>query len=143
MARHVAEHSEHAAYVDTWIARLPKQLTPGQMVSAFEQGFTALWRRAARTLGEVTVSAIVDRVLHDVSATFPLLSGLKVQNGVGVQFGELRGNIRPEHVDQLREGMRAMLVHLLTLVGNLTADVLTLALHVELSNVRVEDLTIA
>jgi hypothetical protein len=137
----VGEHSEHAAHVDTWIARLPKHLTPEQMVSAFEQGFSALWRRTSRTLGDVTVSAIVERGLHDVSANIPLLTALKVENGVGVQFAGLRRNIRPENVDQLREGMRSTFIHLLTIIGNLTGDILTPALHVELSNARVEDLT--
>jgi hypothetical protein len=139
----LGEHSEHAAHVDTWIERLPNHLAPEQMVSAFEQGFTALWRRSARTLGDVTVSAIVDRGLNDVAATFPLLRALKVENGVGVQFGELRRNIRPEHVDQLRQGMRSMLIQLLTIMGTLTADILTPALHAELGNARVEDLTAA
>jgi hypothetical protein len=111
------------------------------MVSAFEQGFGALWRRASRTLGDVTVSAIVERGLHDVSANIPLLTALKVENGVGVQFGGLRRNLRPENVDQLREGMRSTFIHLLTIIGNLTGDILTPALHVELSNARVEDLT--
>jgi hypothetical protein len=133
--------SQHAADVDSWIERLPPNAAPEQMVSAFEQGFAALWRRAQRTLGEVTVSAIVDRVLHDVSAQIPLLAALKVENDIGVQFGELRRRLRPEDVEQLRKGMRSTLVQLLTVMGNLTADILTPALHVELSSVRVEDLS--
>jgi hypothetical protein len=135
------EPSEHTAYVDTWFDGLPENLSPRHLVSAFEQTFTALWRRAQRTLGDVTVSAIVDRVLHEASARYPLFGALKVEGGIGLQFGELRQRVRPEDAEQLREGMRAMLIQFLTVMGNLTADILTPALHVELSGVRVEDLT--
>lgn len=131
--------SEHAAHVDTWVDRLPESLTPDQLVSAFEQGVGALWRRAQHTLGEVTVSAIADRVLHEVSAQVPLLAVLNVEDGVGVQFGALRRRVRPEDAEPLREGMRATLILFLTVMGNLTGDILTPALHVELSGARVED----
>jgi hypothetical protein len=135
------EPSEHTAYVDTWLDRFPKALTPEQLVSAFEQGFTALSQRAQRTLGDVTVSAIAERVLHDVSAQFPLLAALKVEAGVGVQFGELRHRVQPEDAEQIREGMRLTLIQFLAVMGNLTADILTPALHVELSGARVEELS--
>jgi len=134
------EHSEHTAYVDTWVERLPDTLAPAQMVSAFEQGFAALWRRSESTLGDVTVSAIADRVLHDVSVEVPLLASLKVKEGIGVEFDALRRQVKPEDVEQLRAGMRATLIQFLTVMGHLTADILTPALHVELSNARVEDL---
>src|SRR6476661_7289565 len=105
----MSDSSEHAAYVNTWVERLPGSLAPDQLVSAFEQGFGVLWRRSERTLGDVTVSAIADRVLDDVSAEVPLLAVLKVEHRVGIQFGELRRRVRAEDVDQIREGMRAVL----------------------------------
>jgi hypothetical protein len=138
---HMGERLAHAGHVDTWMERLPTHLTSEQLVSAFEQAFTALWRRAQQTLGAVTLSAIVDRVLLDVSARFPLLATLKLEDGVGVQFGELHQRARAEDAEQLRKGMRLVLIQFLTVIGNLTGEILTPALHVELSNARVEDLT--
>jgi hypothetical protein len=39
----------------------------------------------------------------------------------------------------LREAIQFVLVELLTVVGNLTAEILTPALHSELSNITVKD----
>ena len=135
------EPTEHTVHVDTWVDRLPRTLAPEQLVSAFEQGFTALSHRAENTLGEVTVSAIADRVLHDVAAQFPLLAALKVEEGTGVQFGELRRRVKPEDAEHLREGIRLTLIQFLTVMGNLTGDILTPALHTALHRMRVEDLS--
>jgi len=137
----MSEHPEHAKLVDAWIGRLSEDLPPQRQVAAFERGFTAVCRRAQRTLGEVTVSAIVDRVLHDASARFPLLAILKAEADAGVRFGELRQSVKPEDIRQLREGMRAALILFLTVLGNLTADILTPALHRELHGTDVESLT--
>lgn len=133
----MGDPSQHAAYVDTWVDQLPGTLAPEQLISVFEQGFNALWRRAQRTLGEVTVAAIADRVLRDASQQYPVLSPLKVEADIGVQFGDLRRRIRQEDIEQLREGMRLTLTQLLTVLGNLTADILTPALQMELNGVRV------
>jgi hypothetical protein len=133
------EASAHAAQVDAWVRELPQGLAPEQLVSVFEQSFFALWRRAELTLGEVTVAAIAERVLHDASVEFPLLAALKADDGV--QFGELRGLVKREDATQLREGMRSTLTQFLTVMGNLTANILTPALYSELSLVGVTDLS--
>ena len=132
---------QNVAPVEAWVDRVTKTLAPEQLVVAFEQGFAALWRRAESTLGEVTVSAIAERVLHDVAEQFPVLAALKVEAGAGVQFGELRGKVRPEDAAHLRDGIRATLIQFLTVMGNLTADILTPALHGALNQVSVEDLS--
>jgi hypothetical protein len=133
---------DHAKRVDAWMKRVSPDLSPDQLILVFESSFDALWRRAHRILGDVTLSAIVDRVIVDVADDFPVVGALRLERGSGVQFRVLRGQIRPDQTNQLRQGMRATLIQFLTVVGNLTADIPTPALHQELDNVDVEGLTI-
>lgn len=126
------EESPHTAAVDGWLERLPERITPEQLVSAFEQAVDSLWRRTEFTLGSITLSAIVARVLHDVSGECPLLATLKLADGTGIQFDELRQRVRAEDVEHLRKGMRRFLLQFVGVIGNLTGQILTPALHAEL-----------
>lgn len=137
------DESKDAARVDAWMERVPERLAPEQLVSAFEQGFTALWRCTQHTLGAVTLSAIVHRVLHDISKDFPLLAILKIEDGSRVHFNDLRQRVLSQDARQLREGMRAFFLRFLSLLGNLTGGTLTPALHAALDNVTLDDLATA
>ncbi len=130
------EESKHAASVDAWMGRLPKSAAPEQLVSAFERGFGAMWRRTQVTLGSVTLSAIADRVLHDASQDFPLLAVLKIANGdAGIDFTDFRKRVTAQDAPHLRDGIRALFVRFLTVIGNLTGQILTPALHASLDQV--------
>lgn len=88
-------------------------------------------------LGEVTLTAIADRVLHDASQKLPLFSSLRVEpNGGGIRFDELRENGGAMRSTDALEGIRFVLVEFLTVLGNLTAGILTTELHAELSHVE-------
>jgi hypothetical protein len=134
----VAEQVEHALQVDAVLGRLPAGASAAELLAIFEGCFTALLRRAQQTLGEVTVAAIADRVLHDVATRFPLLQALSSETGKGVHFGRLRQRVHQQDNDQIRQGMRATLIEFLTVIGHLTADIFTPALHLELQKVRLE-----
>ncbi|HEX7600673.1 MAG TPA: hypothetical protein VF316_03670 [Polyangiaceae bacterium] len=97
----------------------------------------ALWRRSVVTLGEITLWAVVDRVLYMVSETHPFLSTLTVEktglrfDGFREQGGALDANLRP--------AVRLVLVEFLTVLGHLTDEILTPALHAELSKVALDE----
>jgi hypothetical protein len=105
---------------------------PDRLIQVFEQGFAAMWRRAHRTLGDVTLTAIADRVLHNAAEQFPTFSALTVDT-TGLHCKELSERTRGLSRDQLEAAIRYVLVEFLTVLGNLTAEVLTPALHSELS----------
>jgi hypothetical protein len=107
------------------------------MLDLFERGFGALWTRAHRTLGDVTLTAIAARVVYTAAEQFPVLTGLKVEP-TGLRCDVLRERQISLASDELAQGIRFVLTQFLTVLGNLTADVLTPALHVELSNFRSE-----
>ena len=122
---------EHGACVDAWLERAANRLPSDKLLLVFDQGFAALWGRAHQTLGDVTLMAIVDRVLYVAAEQYQFLSALKVEPA-GLRCQELQqqaGNLRR---DELAEAVRFVLVEFLTVLGTLTAEILSQALHAEL-----------
>ena len=86
------EASTHTAYVDAWLNRVvqtQQSLPARRLIALFERAMGALWERSQATLGEVTVAAIVDRVLYTASEKYPILSTLKIE-GTRIRFDELQ-----------------------------------------------------
>jgi hypothetical protein len=134
----MVEENDHHACVNAWMERVANGLPPDRMLRAFERAFAALWWRANRTLGDVTLTAIADRVLYTAAERFSFLSSLKLQTS-GIQSEELRERAGSLHPDQLAEGIRFILSEFLTVLGNLTAEILSPALHSELSKAAPQD----
>jgi hypothetical protein len=129
---------DHNACVNAWMERTAKGIPSELLVQAFEEAFAALWRRAHQTLGDVTLTAIVDRVLYSGVGRFPILSELKVET-TGLRCEGLRENARGALASELEEAIQFVLVEFLTVLGDLTAHILTLALHAELSRVALQE----
>lgn len=123
---------EHGACVDEWMERAANRMPSDRLLGVFDQGFAALWGRAHQTLGDVTLMAIVDRVLYVAAEQYPFLSALKVEP-TGLRCQELRQHVGGVHREQLAAAVRFVLVEFLTVLGNLTAEILSPALHAELS----------
>jgi hypothetical protein len=100
------------------------------MVDAFERVFGALWQRSHVTLGEVTLTAIVDRVLHTATESFRFLDAVEV-DATGLSCEALRAQTTLS-IDELAAAIELVLVQFLTVLGNLTAEILSPALHAEL-----------
>jgi len=129
------EGNEHASRVDAWLDQV-KSLSADRQLDALEAAFAAIWQRAHRTLGDVTLAAIVDRVLYLAREKFPVLSSIEVGDA-GMRVGALREAEIASRAD-LVDGMRFVLVELLTVLGNLTGEILSPALHAELAKVGSE-----
>jgi len=130
----VLQEHDHRARIDAWMAFAVKDAPSQRLLEAFGQAFNAVWRRARVPLGDVTLMAILDRVLHNGVERFPLLSLLEMDE-TGVRSDKLRERVDSLPRDQIQEGLRFILSEFLTVLGNLTAEVLTPALHSELSKI--------
>lgn len=128
----MVDEGQHAACVDEWLGRTAKGLSSEALLRLFEAAIGAVWTRTKTTLGEVTLTAIAERVLHNASEKFSLLWSLKVEPTGGIQCRELRDRIGSVQLSELREALRFVLVELLTVIGNLTAEILTPELHLEI-----------
>ena len=131
-----SDESNHGEFVEAWWREAAASLPPEQMIALFEHAIRALWKRAHVTLGEVTLAAVVDRVLYTAVENYSLLSSLRVDES-GICFDEFRqGGV--EHQEHLPDAVLFVLVEFLTVLGHLTDEILTPALHAELSKVRLE-----
>jgi hypothetical protein len=135
----VVDDGRHARCVDAWLERSAAGLAPEALLRLFEAALDGIWIRTKTTLGEITLTAIAERVLHNASERFSLLRSLKVDPTSGIRcrgLGERSGSLEPA---ELREAIRFVLVELLTVLGNLTAEILTPALHAEIAGVALSD----
>jgi hypothetical protein len=125
----------HKTRVGEWLDRT-RDLSPVEFVDAFQLAFDALWERALQSLGDVTLTAIVDRVLHTTIEAFPIVAPLGIVADK-LQCRALRAKAAEMARAELAEVAKFVLVQFLTVLGNLTAEILTPALHSGLSNVPV------
>jgi hypothetical protein len=123
--------NDHVACVDAWRARVDDELSRTALLLAYERGFGAVWERARLTLGDVTLMAIGDRVLHDGIQQYPLLSALRLEP-TGISCEDLAHEVEAIDANELDAAFTFLLVELLTVLGRLTAEVLTPALHAAL-----------
>ena len=133
----MADDSVHRKYVREWMKRA-SGLSPDQLVGLFERAMAAVWRRTYSSLGDITVAAIVDRVLYNASEKYPALRSLTLDT-IGVNFDEFRVRAGSISNRDLGEAIQFVIVELLTVVGSLTAEILTPVLHSELSTVTTPD----
>jgi len=127
----MADDSAHGACVDAWFERTAQGLPVEQLVAAFEAAFTALWGRAHQTLGDVTLSAIIDRVLYIAAERHPVTSVLEL-GATGVRWDAFRQRAAALPAEQLALGMRFVLLEFLSVLGKLTGEVLSAPLHAAL-----------
>jgi hypothetical protein len=128
------EQSAHAAIVDQWMGTASRS-SAAELVDLFEAGLHRVWQRAQPTLGEVTLGAILDRVLYTATERFSFLGPLELKDG-RVDFDGLRkgtGGIAP---GELASATRFVVLEFLTVLGHLTAEILTPVLHAELVKVE-------
>jgi hypothetical protein len=127
----MTEENSHRACVQRWMQTC-KGSPPEQLVEAFDRAFGALWQRAHRTLGRVTLAAILGRALDTAAERFPVLASLRVEESAGLVCDGLRERATREG-SGLEPALEFLLVEFLRLLGTLTAEILTPALHAVLS----------
>jgi hypothetical protein len=128
----------HETFVADWVERVARDLTTAQYLQLFERALDALWQRSHRTLGDVTLTAIIERVLATARERFPWVSWIDV-SPAGVRFHGVQERASVLGAAEVADGMRFVLGEFLTLLGSLTAEILTPALQVALSAVSPEE----
>jgi hypothetical protein len=128
----MTEEHDHAECVEAWSVRVAGDQSGETLLREFERGFRAVWRRAHVTLGDITLMAVGDRVLHVSVERYPFLASLRLEP-LGISCEDLERDASEVEVAELDAAVRFVLVELLTVLGRLTGDVLTPALHAELS----------
>ena len=126
--------NDHDGCVEAWLLRQAPGPSPDRVLVLLELALAALWGRCQLRLGEVTLMAIADRVLHEGRGRFPCLGHLTL-GATGILLDGLRSRSREASIEEVQGASRFLLAEFLRVVGRLTAEVLTPALHAELSAV--------
>jgi hypothetical protein len=128
------ESREHAAVVDEWLASQSDRCASASGVGAvLLEALRLIWARTRTMLGDVTLSAIFNRVLATKRSELPELE--RIALAVTATFtitldgDKLEGGDR----DALLAATRALLVETLAVLGRLTGETLTPALHAALA----------
>lgn len=127
------DHNRHREVVDAWAARMAPDLPPRQIVDALDDAFDRLWQRARKTLGDITLIAISERVLYTAARQFGVLDAVSCGDE-GLDLDKLRERTSETDRAELLLAARFVLVEFLTVLGKLVAEILTPALHAELAN---------
>lgn len=131
------EGSEFEACVGAFMESVGPPASADAVLRQFELGFARVWRRAEASLGGLTLVAIAHRVLRDAAKRDPALGCLEVtSSGLTAEALEELRDVEPS---RLRELLRSVLSDFLTVLGRLTAEILTPALLRELEAPGAED----
>jgi hypothetical protein len=133
----MADRNIHSDVVRAWRDGHGEALSQQALVDLYEHALDVLWRRAHMSLGEITLMAIMERVLHDGTSRFPHLAALQIETS-GVRCGELRQAAQALDASLLEESLAFLVVELLRVLGTLTGEILTPGLHEELRKVQVD-----
>lgn len=124
----------HKEIVFLWEKENAKNLECKEFIKLFAGALLNLEKRCFATLSNVTVQVVIDRVLHEGHEKYPILNLIKLEPS-GLNFEELNQNCEKYKAQELKEALSYLLVELLTVIGNITSDVLTAPLHKKLMEV--------
>jgi hypothetical protein len=133
----MTEQHDHAACVEQWRQRLGDDLDAAALIRAFERAYRAVWGRTKMTLGDVTLVAIGDRVLHDAAEQHPILRDVRL-DVAGISCDELQRRAPMLDMAELEQAVRTVLTELLEVLDRLTGGVLTAPLQAALADDRDE-----
>jgi hypothetical protein len=123
------EHlAQHAECVDAWLRRA-RVLSPAEFRDAFQRAFEAVCTRACGPLG-VTLTAVLERVLENTHRQFPTFR--QPPKRTLLERYDLRASLEATGHARATRAARFVLIELLTVLGRLTAEILTPPLHAEL-----------
>ncbi len=90
-----------------------------EKIVLYEELFKKIWDRVVISLGVITVTALVRRIIRKSSQRFPFLGALTVNNE-GVNFLILKTKIRSEELENIKEGFEELIINLIDLLVELT-----------------------
>lgn len=126
----------HTKQVEAWELKNAKSVSAEERPQLYAKAIQAIERRSLATLSSVTVLVVIDRAICETIEKYPALARIKV-TPKGLDFSALLDD-PDESADELAQAFRELLTELLNVLGNITADVLTIPLHKELMEVTNE-----
>jgi hypothetical protein len=125
----------HLKTVEHWLRTNAENLSSIQKVLLLEKAILAVEKRACSTLSIVTLMVVLDRILHQTREDFPILAKATLEKK-SLSFKDVD---KVQNAEETIAALTFLLVELLRVLGRLTANILTMPLHIELNKVTSDD----
>ena len=131
--------TDHAKYVNTWMARATKGRPAASVLEQFEGAWGRLWRRSESAVGEIVLVSIAEMIRSNGADRYPFLSPLKL--GTADVSCNMLLQAKPAlEKSELQEGLGFLLSEFVTVVGDLTDQIISPGLYQELSRITLESM---
>lgn len=120
----------HSKQVEAWKSK-NSNLSDKELPQLFMNGILAVRQGSLGTLSNVTVTVVVDRVLHECQERFSILAEIK-NDSEGLHFDKFSSQASDFKPNEIQAALQELLLELLEVFGKITADILTKNLHQEL-----------
>lgn len=130
----------HTQQVEEWASQDADKLSAKMQVQLYAMAVEAIEIRSRNTLSSVTVLAVVDRVIHESKEKIPILFPVTIDSN-GMNLSGLLETCEACKKADLSKALRFLLTELLTILGDITADILTDPLHQELKKVTSDQIS--
>ncbi|RYZ82066.1 MAG: hypothetical protein EOP04_22780 [Proteobacteria bacterium] len=118
----------HFEIVDLWTSHALVAISLDEMIEAFDQAFSRIWRRAEITLGKITVRAVADRVMSIAADDFPWIKSYTFKSDE-ISFKAGLAPTAQVSEEELKAGLSFVLGEFLSVLGSLTAELISKKLH--------------
>ncbi len=129
------QNDTHAEQVRVWEEKNCTGLRSEQIAQLYARAVQAIENRSLVTLSSVTVKVVVDRALYESQGKFPVLAAVNIE-GDRLNLTPLIEKCAGQDLEELRKALRFLLTEVLSVLGNITADVLTAPLYKKLAGVQ-------
>ena len=126
--------TDHDGRVSAWLDNAAGDAPPEKLFVLFETAWGGLWRRAEGAVGEIVLESIADLVHGEGVERYPFLAGLNLATPT-VDCKPIAGPSGLPDQAELRAGLGFLLAEFVSVIGDLTDQILTPGLIEELSRV--------
>jgi hypothetical protein len=124
-------YKQHSEQVAAWIDWSTSGLKKQHLAEHFEKTILALLNRAQPSVSDLTLAAILERVLYNSTEQFPLLQFIQIINGRWT-LDPIQKKLENFDEIEIKKAFHYLITEFLFIIGNLTGEQLTPILHKEL-----------
>ena len=131
------QYRTHSTKVVAWIKVATPGLSSPELIDLFELAITKLWERSCTTIGEVTLTVVLDRALCNSKDEYDLLLPLTVDS-TGIHWAEFRKSHLNAKPEEIITAFAYFLTEFIAIASSITGGILSMPLHLELATVTLK-----
>lgn len=130
-----SKYRDHSAFVEEWLDDAGRGLDCERLLELLQQAVRVVWDSARVSISDVTLDAVLERVVINARDHFPWLPALPVVHS-SIDTSVLRAHCGRAKLGEILKASRFIVTEFLAINGNLTGEALTPAMHRGLAKAR-------